>query len=169
MREVVHTLQFNWSRTVWVITFGFYILAAVVIGVLVHVIAMGGVVAGIVGLVVALPIFISIAVYCEGYGPQRLEISASQITVLRRFDSVTILRSTILEITPLSAKDMAWTVSMGGCGGLYGYFGTYKNSRLGQFAMYATAKDNLYLLNLADGRKIVIGCTEPELLQKIEG
>ena len=48
MREVVHTLQFNWSRTVWVITFGFYILAAVVIGVLVHAITMGGVVAGIV-------------------------------------------------------------------------------------------------------------------------
>ena len=169
MREVVHTLQFNWSRTVWVITFGFYILAAVVIGVLVHAIAMGGVVVGIVGLVVALPIFISIAVYCEGYGPQRLEVSASQITVLRRFESVTIPRSTILTIEPLMAKDMAWTVTMGGCGGLYGYFGTYKNRRLGQFTMYATAKDNLYLLTMADGQKIVIGCSEPELLQKIEG
>ena len=90
LREVVHTLQFVWSRTVWVITFGYFIMAVAVIGLLIAAIAQGAVAAGVIGLVVALPILIAIALYCEGYSPQRLELSASQITVLRRYNSITI-------------------------------------------------------------------------------
>ena len=164
LREVVHTLQFNWSRTVWVITFGFYIVAVAVIGLLIATIAQGAVAAGVIGLVIALPIFIAIALYTEGYSPQRLEVSASQITILRRYNSVTIPRSAILSITPLTKQDMHWTTSMGGCGGLYGYFGTFTNRRLGQFTMYATAMENLYLITTADGKKCVINCSEPQLL-----
>lgn len=164
LREVVHTLQFNWSRTVWVITFGFYIVAVAVIGLLIATIAQGAVAAGVIGLVIALPIFIAIALYTEGYSPQRLEVSASQITILRRYNSVTIPRSAILSITPLTKQDMRWTTSMGGCGGLYGYFGTFTNRRLGQFTMYATAMENLYLITTADGKKCVINCSEPQLL-----
>ena len=163
-REVIHTLQYNWSRTVWVITFGFFILAVAVIGLLIAAIAQGSVVAGVIGLVIALPIFVAIALYTEGYSPQRLEVSASQITVLRRYNSVTIPRSAILSITPLTKQDMRWTTSMGGCGGLYGYFGTFSNRRLGQFTMYATTMENLYLITTADGKKCVINCLEPELL-----
>ena len=164
LREVVHTLQFNWSRTVWVITFGFYIVAVAVIGLLIATIAQGTVAAGVIGLVIALPIFIAIALYTEGYSPQRLEVSASQITILRRYNSVTIPRSAILSITPLTKQDMRWTTSMGGCGGLYGYFGTFTNRRLGQFTMYATTMENLYLITTADGKKCVINCSEPQLL-----
>ena len=163
-REVVHTLQYNWSRTVWVITFGFFILAVAVIGLLIAAIAQGSVVAGVIGLVIALPIFVAITLYTEGYSPQRLEVSASQITVLRRYNSVTIPRSAILSITPLTKQDMRWTTSMGGCGGLYGYFGTFSNRRLGQFTMYATTMENLYLITTADGKKCVINCSEPQLL-----
>ena len=163
-REVIHTLQYNWSRTVWVITFGFFILAVAVIGLLIAAIAQGSVVAGVIGLVIALPIFVAIALYTEGYSPQRLEVSASQITVLRRYNSVTIPRSAIISITPLTKQDMRWTTSMGGCGGLYGYFGTFSNRRLGQFTMYATTMENLYLITTADGKKCVINCSEPQLL-----
>ena len=163
-REVIHTLQYNWSRTVWVITFGFFILAVAVIRLLIAAIAQGSVVAGVIGLVIALPIFVAIALYTEGYSPQRLEVSASQITVLRRYNSVTIPRSAILSITPLTKQDMRWTTSMGGCGGLYGYFGTFSNRRLGQFTMYATTMENLYLITTADGKKCVINCSEPQLL-----
>lgn len=164
VREVVHTLPYNWSKTVWTITFGFYAVAVAVLGLLVWTIVQGCVTGGVIGLAIALPIFVAIVVYCEGYSPQRLEVSASQITILRRYDSVTIPRSVILSIEPLSSKDMRWTMSMGGCGGLYGYFGTFSNRRLGGFTMYATAMDNLYLITTADGKKWVINCFEPELL-----
>lgn len=165
-REVVHTLPYRWSKIVWIITFSFFIVAVAVIGLMIATIVQGGVVGGIIGLIIALPIFTAIAAYCEGYSPQRLEVSESQITILRRYNSVTILRSTIIAIEPLSAKDMRWTVNLGGCGGLFGYFGRFSNRRLGEFTMYATAMDNLYLITTADSKKWVINCSEPDLLQK---
>ena len=96
--------------------------------------------------------------------PQRLEISQSQITVLRRYDSITIPRSLILSIVPLEPKDIKRVYTDGGCAGLFGYFGGFRSKQLGRFKMYATSMDNLYLITLSDGRKIVIGCTEPKLL-----
>jgi hypothetical protein len=163
-RERVYTLPMVWSKRVWTITLLYYAVAVVIIGMLVYLLFNGATAAAVAGLVVALPVLVGIMIFCEGYSPQRLEISESQITVLRRYDSITILRSTILSIKPLESKDMRWTISMGGCGGLYGYFGSYTNRHLGTFTMYATAMDNLYLISLSNGRKVVIGCTEPKLL-----
>lgn len=162
-----YTAAFPWSRRVWIVTSLYFIFAVALVAFLIYVWVNHSAVAGIVGLVIALPLLLSIVVYCEGFSPQRLEISGDQITVLRRYDSVTILRSTIIDITPLGRADMSWTISMGGCGGLFGYFGTFTNRKLGQFTMYATTMENLFLIRTADGRSTVISCSEPELLQKI--
>ncbi len=163
-RERVYTLPMVWSKTVWAITLLYYVVAVVVVGVLVYQLFNGAAVAAIVGLVVSVPVLVGIMIFCEGYSPQRLEISESQVVVLRRYDSITMPRSTILSIKPLEPKDMRWTLSVGGCGGLYGYFGSFQNRCLGSFTMYATSMDNLYLITLSNGRKIVIGCVEPKLL-----
>ena len=133
---------------------------------MVYTMAVGAVAAGVCGLVIVLPILLYIMLHCEAYAPQRLEISEECLTILRRRDSITILHSTILEIAPLTKQDMAWTITMGGCGGLFGYFGSYKNRKLGSFRMYATSRENLFVIRTADGRQIVINCAEPELLQK---
>ena len=93
-----------------------------------------------------------------------MEVSEQEITVLCRFESVTILRSTILSIEPLSKKDMSWTINMGGCGGLFGYFGSFSNRHIGQFTMYATQKQNLYLIKQVGGKSVVISCSEPQYL-----
>ena len=164
-RETVYTLPFRWSKAVWAITLLYYIGAIVLIGLLIRLLFSGAIFAGIIALIIATPIVVGIVVYCEGYSPQRLEISASQITILRRYNSITILRSTIVSTRALQQKDMSWTINLGGCGGLYGYFGSFKNRQLGEFSLYATAMDNLYLITLSNGQKVVIGCDEPKLLQ----
>ena len=168
-REVVYTLPYNWSKAVWIITSLYYLLCVAIVGVLVWAIVQGAVVGGVVGLVIAMPMLIAIALYCEGYAPQRLEVSASKITILRRFDSVTILTSTILSIETLDRKQISCITTMGGCGGLYGYFGTYSSRTLGQFRMYTTSMNNLLLVRTADGGKTVIGCADVSLLKKIVG
>ena len=168
-REVVYTLPFNWSRAVWVVTTIYYLLCVAIVAVLIWAIVQGAVVGGVVGLAIAVPLLVAIALYCEGYAPQRLEVSAAKITILRRYDSVTILTSTILTIEKLDPKDIQWLTTMGGCGGLYGYFGSYSSRRLGQFKMYSTSLDNLLLVHTADGAKTVIGCADAALLKKIVG
>lgn len=163
-RERVYTLPFVWSKTVWAFTLVFFAGSVIYIGMLVYLIFNGTTIAAVAGLVVALPVLVGIMIFCEGYSPQRLEISESQITVLRRYDSITIPRSMILSIEPLEPKDMKRVYTDGGCAGLFGYFGGFRSKQLGRFKMYSTSMDNLYLITLSDGRKIVIGCTEPKLL-----
>ena len=163
-RERVYTLPFVWSKTVWAFTLVFFAGSVIYIGMLVYLIFNGTTIAAVAGLVVALPVLVGIMIFCEGYSPQRLEISQSQITVLRRYDSITIPRSMILSIVPLEPKDMKRVYTDGGCAGLFGYFGGFRSKQLGRFKMYSTSMDNLYLITLSDGRKIVIGCTEPKLL-----
>lgn len=163
-RETVYTLPFVWSKTVWAYTLIFFAGSVIYIGMLVYLIFNGTTIAAIAGLIVALPVLVGIMIFCEGYSPQRLEISQSQITVLRRYDSITIPRSLILSIVPLEPKDIKRVYTDGGCAGLFGYFGGFRSKQLGRFKMYATSMDNLYLITLSDSRKIVIGCTEPKLL-----
>ena len=163
-RETVYTLPFVWSKTVWAFTLIFFAGSVIYIGMLVYLIFNGTTIAAVAGLVVSLPVLVGIMIFCEGYSPQRLEISQSQITVLRRYDSITIPRSLILSIVPLEPKDIKRVYTDGGCAGLFGYFGGFRSKQLGRFKMYATSMDNLSLITLSDGRKIVIGCTEPKLL-----
>ena len=163
-RETVYTLPFVWSKTVWAFTLIFFASSVIYIGMLIYLIFNGTTIAAVAGLIVALPVLVGIMIFCEGYSPQRLEISQSQITVLRRYDSITIPRSLILSIVPLEPKDIKRVYTDGGCAGLFGYFGGFRSKQLGRFKMYATSMDNLYLITLSDGRKIVIGCTEPKLL-----
>ncbi|MBE6187896.1 MAG: hypothetical protein E7143_02085 [Rikenellaceae bacterium] len=163
-RERVYTLPFVWSKTVWAYTLIFFAGSVIYIGMLVYLIFNGTTVAAVAGLVVALPVLVGIMIFCEGYSPQRLEISESQITVLRRYDSITIPRSMIVSVVKLEPKDMKRVYTDGGCAGLFGYFGGFRSKQLGRFKMYSTSMDNLYLLTLSDSRKIVIGCTEPKLL-----
>lgn len=163
-RERVYTLPFVWSKTVWAFTLIFFAGSVIYIGMLVYLIFNGTTIAAVAGLVVALPVLVGIMIFCEGYSPQRLEISQSQITVLRRYESITIPRSMILSIVQLEPKDMKRVYTDGGCAGLFGYFGGFRSKQLGRFKMYSTSMDNLYLITLSDSRKIVIGCTEPKLL-----
>lgn len=163
-RERVYTLPFVWSKTVWAYTLIFFAGSVIYIGMLVYLIFNGTTVAAVAGLVVALPVLVGIMIFCEGYSPQRLEISESQITVLRRYESITIPRSMIVSVVKLEPKDMKRVYTDGGCAGLFGYFGGFRSKQLGRFKMYTTSMDNLYLLTLSDSRKIVIGCTEPKLL-----
>ena len=165
-KVAVYTLPFHWSRRVWITTSLYFVFAVTLVAMQIYLAVTHSVTAAL-GLLISLPILVAILIYCEGYSPQRLEISSEQITVLRRFNSVVIPRSTIVSITPIAQTDMSWTMTEGACGGLFGFFGTFRNRKLGRFTMYATTMENLYLIRIADGRKVVINCSEPDMLQKI--
>ena len=162
-----YTIPFVWNRKLWVMTFAFFVLWIGVSGYMLYeVCTTEQNIEEIISLIIFNVVMLPTMLLCEGYAPQRLEVGESQIVILRRYNSVTILRSIIIAIEPLSAKDKRWTANLGGCGGLFGYFGRFSNRRLGEFTMYATAMDNLYLITTADGKKWVINCSEPDLLQK---
>ena len=99
---------------------------------------------------------------CEGLAPQRLEISKNKLVILRRYKSITIRADEVLSVDKLPKNAMRGAVRTFGVGGFFGYFGRYYQGLIGHFQLYATSFDNLFLIRLANGKKIVISCSEPE-------
>ncbi len=158
-----YTVPFVWSKTVWVITFATFALwIGVSIFQLYQIFMAEAAGAPIVSLVVFNVIMLPMILLCEGYAPQRLEIGESKLVILRRYKSVVIHRHEILRIERLPDRTLKSTVRTFGVGGLFGYFGRFYAGKIGSFSLYATRLDNLFLIELVDGRKIVVSCAEPE-------
>lgn len=169
-RKEFYTVPFIWDRTLWVMTF---ICFALWIGLsgwfLFQIFTTDNNDMSLLGsLIVLNVVFIPTIIACEGLAPQRLEIGADAIVILRRYKSVVITREEIKSIEPMTKRDMRGAMRTCGVGGLFGYFGSYYKSGIGAFKLYATSFDNLFLITLVNNKKIVISCSEPDKMAYIK-
>ncbi|MBQ6604606.1 MAG: hypothetical protein IIX17_03255 [Tidjanibacter sp.] len=56
------------------------------------------------------------------------------------------------------------TIRVAGNGGMFGYTGRWRNKEIGTFTIYARRLTGLVLIEMADGKKIVVSCDEPQAL-----
>lgn len=117
-------------------------------------------------LVLLNAIILPVVLICEGLAPQRLEIYEDKLVILRRYKSITIHANEVLSIDRLPKGALRGAVRTCGVGGCFGYFGHYYQGSIGAFKLYATSFDNLYVIRLSNDKKIVISCSEPELLDR---
>lgn len=162
-----YTVPFVWNRMLWVMTFAVFALWLGFTGwSLWQLYASDCATEVIVELVVLNVIMLPIMLICEGLAPQRLEIYEKKLVILRRYKSLTIYADEVLSIDRLPKNALRGAVRTWGVGGFFGYFGHYYTGLIGPFKLFATNFDNLYLVRLTNGKKIVFSCAEPELLDK---
>ena len=158
-----YTVPFVWNKTLWVITFLFFILWIGLSAFMLYVIfTKTDNVDDIVSLIALNLVMLPTMIACEGLAPQRLEIGEERIVILRRYKSVVINRSEIKSVQALSKSDFNGAVRTFGVGGLFGFFGRYHSNKLGSFRLYATSFENLFLVKLWNGKSIVFSCSEPD-------
>ncbi len=166
-KKSFYTVPFVWSRSVWVITFSFFILwVGISAFMLYEIFTQAENTESLIGLIVFNIIMLPTMLACEGLAPQRLEIGESQIVVLRRYQSVVIDRDEIKSVEPLPANAMRGAIRTGGVGGLFGYYGKYYTRTIGSFSLYATGSENLFLIRKWNGTNIVISCAEPDKMKQ---
>lgn len=161
--KVFYTVPFVWNRTLWVMTFALFGLWLGLSGYMLYQIFTEEDISGaLVELIVLNVIMLPTIIACEGLAPQRLEIGADRIVILRRYKSVVLERQFIKSIERLPENVMRGAIRTFGVGGLFGYFGRYYTPALGSFTLYATSFQNLYLIRKWDGKSVVISCAEPD-------
>lgn len=167
-RKEFYTVPFIWDKTLWVMTFACFALWFGLSGwFLFQILTTEGNDAALLGsLILVNVIFLPTILACEGLAPQRLEIGADAIVILRRYKSIVLERENIKSIEPLTKRDMRGAIRTCGVGGLFGYFGHYYSNKLGSFKLFATSFDNLYLIKLWSGKTIVLSCAEPDKMDK---
>ena len=167
-RKEFYNVPFIWDKTLWVMTFACFALWIGLSGwFLFQILTTEGNDAALLGsLILVNVIFLPTILACEGLAPQRLEIGADAIVILRRYKSIVLERENIKSIEPLTKGDMRGAIRTCGVGGLFGYFGHYYSNKLGSFKLFATSFDNLYLIKLWSGKTIVLSCAEPDKMDK---
>ena len=164
-----YTVPFVWSRSVWVITFSFFILwVGISAFMLYEIFTQTENTNSLIGLIVFNLIMLPTMLACEGLAPQRLEIGESQIVVLRRYQSIVIDRNEIKSIEKLPENAMRGAIRTCGVGGLFGFYGKYYTRSIGPFSLYATGSDNLFLIRKWDGKNVVVACAEPDKMEYLK-
>lgn len=162
-----YTVPFVWSKTLWVLTFAVFGLWIGLSGWFLWQICTSNSNSELITeLIVLNVIMLPMILICEGLAPQRLEISKKKLVILRRYKSVTIHADEVLSVDRLPKNALRGAVRTCGVGGFFGYFGRYYQGSIGAFQLYATSFDNLFLIRLANGKKIVISCSEPEKMEQ---
>ncbi len=163
MVRSAYTVIFKWNAAVWMVTSALILFFAVSAGIMLFYAFRDHDAAALVGFFVISIIGLATIFISEGYSPQCLEIGDESIVVLRRYADVVIRRSEIVSIEPVPARKIRSAICVGGSCGLFGFFGRYYAKGIGEFDMYATQFDNLFLVTTVC-RRYVVGCTEPERL-----
>ena len=158
-----YTVPFVWNKTLWVTTFVMFIFwIGFSVWNLWNIFNYDNDTSALIALIVFNMTMLPTILICEGLAPQRLEIGEKQLVILRRYKSVVIYADEVLSVEELPKNALSGAVRTAGVGGLFGYFGSYYKAGIGSFKLYATSFDNLFLVKLVNGKKIVFSCSEPE-------
>ncbi len=98
--------------------------------------------------------------------PSQYEITDNAILIIRPFGPVEIKVDDIENVEIMPIKGV--TIRTWASGGLFGYLGKFRNSKIGPMTFYNTRRNNKLLITLKQGKKIVITPDSIELLDKLK-
>lgn len=99
---------------------------------------------------------------CMLLKPLSYEISEDELVIHRLIKSVRINRSDIESLELKEKSDLKGTIRIFGVGGLFGWYGKFANSQLGNMTWYVTRRDKPVLIIKKDSKKILISPDEAE-------
>ena len=101
-------------------------------------------------------LFAGIYIGCWLFAPQSYSLSRSELLVNRVIGNVSFEISEIKSFRILEDFESRGTIRTFGVGGLFGYYGKFYIPKIGSSIFYATQRKNKILLELKEGKNIVI-------------
>ena len=87
-----------------------------------------------------------IIAFTSSYAPRGFLVDETGVTVVRKISPVHIERNAIRRVTHIEADRFMKSTRVWGNGGLFGYYGSFRNKALGNFKMFATNRGNGILI-----------------------
>jgi hypothetical protein len=107
-------------------------------------------------LLFSVVLVVAVTIGCYLLRPLKYEITHNQLIVRRPIRDLIIERTDIKSVLLPTPESMKWTVRIFGNGGLFGYFGSFRNKTYGGMTWYATRTNNYVMIVTHDNTKIVI-------------
>lgn len=152
-------MQYNTSLdlTSRIVTILITVLFLVSIGFAIYkVISPGSSVDDLYGAIFATVLLLGIYCFCYLYRPVKYVITDGQLVVKRPIKDVVLNLSDLKQVRIASKQDLKWTIRTFGNGGLFGFYGKFRNSTFGNMTWYATRLSNYLVLFTTNAGKIVL-------------
>jgi len=154
----------RWSSSAWAISVGVSAIALCVPIVVLLATNDASRASGALGVLLVAAAFSPVAVLAVlvFFAPLAFEVRPDAVVVKRVGRDVSIPRGEIHEVRRIEPGEARLVWRLCGSGGFLGFFGLFYSSRSGKFWVYAGNRQDLVLLALADGTKIVISPYRPD-------
>lgn len=118
-----------------------------------------------------LPIYITamlgtIMAVAYAYHPKGYEVTETEIVIVRAASKVHIPLGTVKDVKILPKVSKRGLIRVMGNGGLFGYYGEFRNKDLGTMEWYLTKRSNVVLVQ-TDKAKILLSPNHPEDFVKL--
>ena len=105
---------------------------------------------------------IIIYLICMALKPLNYEITKDELIIRRLIKSVRMNRADIKSVELIEKATLSGTIRTFGVGGLFGWYGKFANSQLGNMTWYLTRRDKPVLILKKDSKKILISPDQAE-------
>jgi hypothetical protein len=95
-------------------------------------------------------------------------VDEKSLIIIAPFYKKTINKQDISHASLIEKDNLGSVIRTGGIGGLFGYYGWFRGSKVGSFFMYATQMKNLILIETKDGKKYIITPDDVSMVSAIE-
>lgn len=96
------------------------------------------------------------------FRPVKYTVTADKLIIHRLITDVKINRNQIKSVTLLQKDALGASIRTFGVGGLFGYYGRFSNTTLGNMTWYATRRDKAVLVTTTNNKKIIVTPDKPE-------
>ena len=104
---------------------------------------------------------IIILVLTYGYSPKGYAFEDRQLVIYRPFQNKLYATEDMLTVSLVDRTELKNSLRVFGVGGLFGYFGLFRNSRYGTMIWYATRRDQFVVIERSNGKTIVLTPDDP--------
>jgi hypothetical protein len=102
------------------------------------------------------------------YRPIKYVLTSDSFLVIRPIGSKKFPLQDIREARLIEKGELMVAIRTFGSGGFFGYYGKYYNRKLGYMTWYTTQRRNRILIQMNNGKKIVISPDDLSLLEKLK-
>ncbi len=161
-------IKASYDRMVWVITGLTVLLLLTLIGFSLYEVLFGyGQRGSVLMHVLILISLLATLILTYGFAPSSYSVIDDSIVIHRKlFGEKRIPLSDVSAIRSVSKGEMKGSMRTFGVGGLFGFFGHFRSRDLGAYRMYGSRWSNFVLIELKNGKKILI--TPDEISAVIE-
>jgi hypothetical protein len=98
---------------------------------------------------------------CYALHPVRYVITSQNLLIYSPLKNISFDTDQIIHVELLDDEKLKWTIRTFAVGGLFGYFGKFVNSQIGNMTWYATRRKSVVLVQTSDHKNIILTPDNP--------